>query len=495
MLIWTMLWGCRPNVNWNQCDSERDSTDASVQIFGIENSDGLGQSVVVGDIDGDKQDDLVVGVPNFDPTPSQSNAGRVLVFLGTSLSDGATLSASEADLIIDGTKEMDGLGSSLGMSDWDDDGNMDLWLGAHQAEGNGQDSGVIYWFSSATLLSKLGKDAMTAADADVQFHGEAAYDYAGFSMSTAGDVDGDKVDDWLIGAYQADTEEKDRGKAYLLLSSDRDTWSGTVSLSDASSIFVGEAVNDYAGYSVSGGVDIDRDGLDDILIGSGNHDGYEEDSGVVYLFLGASIQAGTMSMGEADLKLYGEMAGDWAGRTVLAIPRLDRNKRGDIAVSSSWYDGDSNNVGAVYLLKGKTLWNAMDEGKESISLSQSDLKIVGDSQEMFFGQTLTVGNLDGDRYSDLLIGSPLYDDGSNADAGVIHVLLGDTLKDAWNTPLSSDALSHSIVGAAAYDSLGISMAIGDLDGDRRGDLILGTPYADDGDMNAGGVSIFFECEN
>jgi hypothetical protein len=268
-----------------------------------------------------------------------------------------------------------------------------------------------------------------------------------------------------------------------------------VSLSDASSIFVGEAVNDYAGYSVSGGVDIDRDGLDDILIGSGNHDGYEEDSGVVYLFLGASIQAGTMSMGEADLKLYGEMAGDWAGRTVLAIPRLDRNKRGDIAVSSSWYDGDSNNVGAVYLLKGKTLWNAMDEGKESISLSQSDLKIVGDSQEMFFGQTLTVGNLDGDRYSDLLIGSPLYDDGSNADAGVIHVLLGDTLKDAWNTPLSSDALSHSIVGAAAYDSLGISMAIGDLDGDRRGDLILGTPYADDGDMNAGGVSIFFECEN
>ena len=65
MLIWTMLWGCRPNVNWNQCDSKRDSTDASVQIFGIENSDGLGQSIVVGDVDGDKQDDLVVGVPNL----------------------------------------------------------------------------------------------------------------------------------------------------------------------------------------------------------------------------------------------------------------------------------------------------------------------------------------------------------------------------------------------------------------------------------------------
>ena len=80
--------------------------------------------------------------------------------------------------------------------------------------------------------------------------------------------------------------------------------------------------------------------------------------------------------------------------------------------------------------------------------------MVGDSQEMFFGQTLAVGNLDGDRYSDLLIGSPLYDDDSNADAGVIHVLLGETLKDTWGTSLRSDELSHSIVGAAAYDSFG-----------------------------------------
>ena len=76
---------------------------------------------------------------------------------------------------------------------------------------------------------------------------------------------------------------------------------------------------------------------------------------------------------------------------------------------------------------------------------------------------------------------------------MVHVLLGNVVQDAWGTRMYSDDISHRIVGAAAYDSFGVSIAIGDLDGDRRGDLVLGTPYADDGDLNAGGTSIFFEC--
>ena len=493
IILWSLILGCRPKVNWEDCASERTSSAASVQIFGISGSDSLGQSLVVGDVDGDGQEDLVIGVPNFDPTPSKGNAGRVLVFLGTTITETDNLSASDADLMIDGIKEMDGFGSSMGMSDWDNDGQMDLWLGAHQAEGSGQDSGVVYWFSSSSVIAMLGEEGVTSSDADIQFHGEASYDYAGFSMSNAGDVDGDKIDDWLIGAYQADEQEKDRGKAYLLLSSDKERWSNTVSLSDASTIFVGENVNDYAAYSVTGGVDVDKDGLDDILIGSANHDGFEEDSGAAYLFLGSSIQSGMVSMADADLKLVGELAGDWAGRTVLAIPRLDRNKRGDFAVSASWSDGDSNNVGALYLLRGETLSSALDNDRRTFSLTQSDVIIEGSNQEMFFAQTLAVGDLDGDRYSDIVIGSPLYDDTSNADAGVVHVLLGNVVQDAWGTRMYSDDISHRIVGAAAYDSFGVSIAIGDLDGDRRGDLVLGTPYADDGDLNAGGTSIFFEC--
>ncbi len=492
--MWWIVLGlaCR-SVDWSECGPERSRSEAPFQIIGEYASDSLGQSLATGDIDGDGYEDILVGVPNFDTNESQINAGQVLLFLGTDLIGKSSLRSEDAFLSINGVQEAGGIGSSLGISDTDGDGLDDLWIGAHKSEDSHQDSGVVYWFSAASLPDRGA--TITVDDADIRWIGENSYDYAGFVMSTAGDVDGDEVSDWLIGAHQADASEEDVGKSYLILSSNFINRSGDISLSEADTIFEGETVNDFSGYSVSGGVDIDKDGLDDIVIGAGNHDGSGEDSGAGYVFLGASIKSGVMNLSQADIKLIGENEGDWAGKTVHMIPSMDKDGRGDIAISAIRNDAVGNNSGAVYLLRGSSLHTSIQNNTSEISLTNADLIIAGLEQESFFGQVLSYGDLDGDRFSDLLVGSPLHDYGSSADVGLVHLFFGKDIQEVWGQQITPEASTQNFVGDEGYDALGTSIQTGDLNKDRIDELILGIPYVDDVEMNAGGVSIFSGCES
>ncbi len=495
-MVWLWLWGCSPKVSWEECEPAQERLTAPTQLFGLSGSDHFGQALATGDVDGDGQMDVLVGSPNYDPTSdSNFNAGMVTLFLGSTIAAGGSWQDSDAALTIYGVDEMEGLASSVGLSDVDGDGLDDLWIGAHQGETTGQDTGIVHLFYASTLQSKLSGQSLNAIDADLLLVGEGNYDYAGFAMANAGDVDGDGLDDWLIGAHQADAETEDVGKTYLLYAESVQDLSGEQSIAQADVVFVGESTGDFSGYSIAGGSDVDKDGLSDILIGAGNHDANGNDAGAAYLFLSQSLSSGTLSLGEADLTLLGASEGDWAGRAVASVPAVDRNRRGDWAVSSSWNDDSANNAGKVSLLTGEQLWSAIKNGDSTLSLSDAAVTILGAEQEAFLGQALAVGDLDGDRYSDLLIGSPLHDSGELADAGVVHLFVGSAWQDAMGQQaLSTDDATSTFVGSAAYDSLGTSIATGDLDGDGMGEILVGIPYLDDVELDAGGVSVFFGCE-
>jgi len=493
LLMWLSWLACAPKVSFEDCEVKQDRLNAPTQLYGIEASAHFGQALAIGDVDGDGLKDVLVGSPLYDPNEdSNFNAGMATLFLGRDLEVGGTFLDSEAALSIYGVDEMEGVASSLGMSDVDGDGLDDLWIGANQGETSGQDTGLVYLFYAGNIQSKLSGKTIDTTNADIVLVGEGNYDYAGYSMANAGDVDGDKLDDWLIGAHKADASEEDMGKTYLLFAKSIVDLSGEQSLSNADAIFVGQSIQDFSGYSVAGGSDVDKDGLSDILIGAGNTDANGTDSGAAYLFLGASIQTGEQSLGQADLTLIGSAEGDWAGRTVLAMPSADRDKRGDWAVASSWNDSAANNAGKVSILTGEQLWSALSDGQSTLSLSDAEVTIVGSEQEGFLGQSLAVGDLDGDRYSDLIIGSPLHDDGLNADAGVVHLLFGKAWQET-NSISVADAPSK-LVGSAAYDSVGTSIVTGDIDDDGLDEILIGTPYADEEGLDAGGVSIFLGCE-
>jgi len=111
--------------------------------------------------------------------------------------------------------------------------------------------------------------------------GEGSNDYAGRSLSPAGDVDGDGSDDLLVGSHYDDEGGFDAGCAYLVL----DSPSGTLSLADAQVKLTGESGNDEVGVVARAG-DQNLDGYDDLLIGAPFDDDGGVDAGALYVVFG-----------------------------------------------------------------------------------------------------------------------------------------------------------------------------------------------------------------
>ena len=103
--------------------------------------------------------------------------------------------------------------------------------------------------------------------------------HAGYSVSTAGDVNGDGFDDVLVGDYSA---AGSLGAAYLTFG----PITGTVDLSSTDAVFEGEATGSWAGFSVSCAGDVNGDGYDDMLVGDPSEDTGGSNAGKGYLLYG-----------------------------------------------------------------------------------------------------------------------------------------------------------------------------------------------------------------
>ena len=152
------------------------------------------------------------------------------------------------------------------------DGIDDLIVGAWRADANGSDSGRSYFvfgttteFSSPLALSSL--DGTNGFMLD----GETAYDNAGFSVSAAGDINGDGVDDLTVGAPYAELIGSLSGRSYVVFGKTTG-FNSPLALSslDGSNGFMldGEAAGDQSGRSVSAAGDINGDGIDDLIVGA-----------------------------------------------------------------------------------------------------------------------------------------------------------------------------------------------------------------------------------
>ncbi|MCP3677841.1 MAG: choice-of-anchor D domain-containing protein, partial [Deltaproteobacteria bacterium] len=120
---------------------------------------------------------------------------------------------------------------------------------------------------------------------DASFWGEDTDDNSGYSVSSAGDVNGDGYDDLLIGAYQDDDGGSAAGQTYLILGK-ASSWAMDTDLSTADASFWGEDGGDQSGISVSSAGDVNGDGYDDLLIGAIEDDDGGSAAGQTYLILG-----------------------------------------------------------------------------------------------------------------------------------------------------------------------------------------------------------------
>jgi hypothetical protein len=150
-----------------------------------------------------------VGAPYNDA--GGARAGAAYLVLGSATPGDLALSAANATF--SGEAAYDDAGDSVsGAGDVDGDGFDDLLVGARYNDANGIDAGAAY-----LVLGSATPGDLTLSAADAKYSGEAAYDYAGYSVSGAGDVDGDGLDDLVVGAYGDDAGGASAGAAYLVL--------------------------------------------------------------------------------------------------------------------------------------------------------------------------------------------------------------------------------------------------------------------------------------
>jgi len=198
--------------------------------------------------------------------------------------------------------------------DVNNDGFDDVIVGAPFDDDGGSDAGDAFiFFGSESLPATIDASA-----ADIILIGEDANDSFGTSVAGDGDVNGDGIDDVIVGAYGEDAGGTRQGAAYIFFGST--SLSASIDASAAHVKLIGEDTGDYfsgfIGEGVSIGGDFNADGISDMLVGAYRDDDGGNLSGVAFIFYGSTSLPSSIDASAADVKLIGEDANDEFARSV-----------------------------------------------------------------------------------------------------------------------------------------------------------------------------------
>jgi hypothetical protein len=332
------------------------------------------------------------------------------------------------------------------------DGIEDLLVGGyHGAEGAGLTWLVYGPVSGEHSLSTVG----------VRIVGEWANDFSGHSVDFAGDVDGDGLQEVLVGAYHRNDgmEGSYEGAVYVV----DPVASGTQSLEDAIRI-LGSSAGIEAGYALAGPGDMDGDGLAEIAIGA-RYDGTSgEYAGAVYVVAGPA--SGITTVADADAVWTGEVAGAYAGSALSRAGDVNGDGLADLLVGSRRQDGVGDSSGAAHLVVGPV--------GSGGSLLDATARLLGINAGDRAGWAVADGgDFNGDGFDDVWVGAPRNSEELRV-AGAAYLALG---------PLtgthSLQDVNGRILGAMEENLLGVALAgIGDVDGDGRADVLIGAEQGD-----------------
>jgi hypothetical protein len=338
------------------------SAQQDVTIYGADDGDLLAASAAAGDVNGDGNDDILLGIRDGDgPANARSNAGEAYVIFGSpTLSGSIDLAAGEADVIIYGTRANDHLGLSLASGDFSGDGTADILVTAPWAYGPGDPprlAGEAYVIFGSPDLS--GTIDIASSQQDFTIYGVDIQDELG--NAAAGDLNGDGVDDVVLVAFRGDGPLNARptaGDAYALFGPVVQGGVVDLALSEHDLTIYGVDSDDklaqYVYFLTVG--DFNGDSLDDILLGTAAADGPENSrnlSGESYVIFGLPALGGTIDLASAEeiVTIYGAADGDKAAS--VAAGDVYGNGFDEVIVAAPYADGVSKSrpaCGEAYVI-------------------------------------------------------------------------------------------------------------------------------------------------
>jgi hypothetical protein len=399
------------------------------------------------------------------------------------------------------------------------DGFGDVIAGSHLFDNGQVDEGKTFLY--------LGSAGGLHLDPAWTAEGNQTEAYFAASAATAGDVNGDGFDDVIVGAMGYDNGEVDEGRAYLYL--------GSAAGLGATPAWIAEGGQAGALFGVAAAAagDVNGDGFGDVIVAADFYDNGQTDEGRAYVFHGSASGLGATPawMGE------GNQAGAEYGFAVADAGDVNADGYSDVIVGAVLYDNGDLNEGRAYAYYG---------GPSGVSSVPSWTAESNSLVAEFGFAVAGAGDVDGDGFSDVLVSAVLDDNGEEViDEGKVFLYRGSPSglgpAPAWVAnggqeksdfgisvaaagDVNGDGYSDVIIGASAYHNellyqgralvfqgsagglsqtpswtvdgdqfaarLGWAVAATDVDGDGYSDVMAGAPYYDNGQYEEGRALLF-----
>ncbi len=384
------------------------NTVADVTLTGETINNNFGKSVSsAGDVNGDGYSDVIVGAYGY-----SASTGRAYIYFG-----GASMN-NVADVIMTGEAVSNNFGFSVSSAgDVNGDGYSDVVTGAY---GYSASTGRAYIYFGGASMNNV---------ADILLTGEAANNYFGISVSSAGDVNSDGFSDVITSAYGYSSST---GRAYI--------YYGGASMNNIADILLtGEATNNYFGISVSSAGDVNGDGYSDVIAGAY---GYSSSTGRAYIYYG-----GASMNNAADITITGEATNNFLGISVSSAGDVNGDGYSDVIAGAYGY---STSTGRAYIYFGGVSMN-----------NAADVTMTGEATGNSFGISVSsAGDVNGDGYPDVLVGAFGYSGSTGRVYLYDYQMRNEIIQDV------------AMTGQGGNFGFSVSSA-GDVNGDGYSDVIIG----------------------